>query len=283
MRLNFPEVVEIVRVALVEDIGPGDVTTQCTVPEAARSSGKFVAKGEGIIAGLDVVREVYCQVDGHLDYVPFVEDGHQARRGDVLAEVSGPARGILTAERTALNFLQRLSGIASLTHQYVEAIAGTGAEILDTRKTTPGLRTIEKYAVRVGGGRNHRTGLYDMVLIKDNHLRIAGSFQRAVAQCREIRSDVFIEVEVRNMTEVRQALKVGVDRIMLDNMGLDAIREAVALIRQATVGGQGTEIEASGGINLENVRCVAETGVDFISVGALTHSVKALDISFNVV
>ncbi|MFQ6092910.1 MAG: carboxylating nicotinate-nucleotide diphosphorylase [bacterium] len=281
MGLDSQKVAEIVRTALAEDVGSGDVTTQCTVPQDQRAWGEMVAKEEGIVAGLEVAREVYRQVDDRIDFVPHVEDGYQSHAGDVLAGVSGPARGILTAERTALNFLQRLSGIATFTRQFVQKVAGTGVQILDTRKTAPGLRIVEKYAVRVGGGRNHRAGLYDMVLIKDNHLKIVGGIKEAVAKCRQGWSNARVEVEVRSVAEVKEAVEAGVDRIMLDNMGLDEMREAIAYIREKGRADQGLEIEASGGIGPENVRAVAETGVDFISVGALTHSARALDITFN--
>ena len=283
MRCDSRMIAEMVRAALGEDVGSGDVTTQSTVHEHRWTKGAITAKEEGIIAGLDLAGEVYRQVDARIDFVSIVEDGHQARVNDVLAEVSGPARGILTAERTALNFLQRVSGIATLTYRYVHAIAGTGAKILDTRKTTPGLRSIEKYGVRVGGGRNHREGLYDQVLIKDNHVRIAGSVKQAVALCRERRGSAFVEVEARTMAEVKEAVEVGVERIMLDNMELAEMKAAVTYIRDRTRAGRDIEIEASGGIDLETVRGVAATGVDFISVGALTHSAQALDISFNLI
>lgn len=278
MNIDAQHVQEIVRIALAEDIGSGDITTKCSVPENKRVEGDIVAKEEGIVAGLEIAREVYHQVDNTIDVFTQVEEGYQAKAGDVLAAVSGPAQGILTAERTALNFLQRLSGIATLADQYVKEVIGTGAQIIDTRKTTPGLRLIEKYAVRLGGGRNHRAGLYDMVLIKDNHLKMSGSIREAVAKCRKSGGTVPVEVEVKSMKEVKEAVEARADRIMLDNMGLDEMKKAVAYIRKTD---KKIEIEASGGIELENVKEVAETGVDFISVGALTHSPKALDIAFN--
>ena len=281
MRLDLQTVADVVRAALTEDVGSGDVTTECTVPEALWSQGIIETREEGVVAGLDVAGEVYRQLDSRIEYVPLVEEGHSAQRNEVLVEVTGPARGILTAERTALNFLQRLSGIATLTQRYVQAVAGTGATILDTRKTTPGLRSLEKYAVRVGGGRNHRMGLYDMVLVKDNHLRVEGSIKQAVVRCREGRANVFIEVEARTLAEVKEAADAGADRIMLDNMEREEMRQAVAFVRDFARGAPSIEIEASGGIDLKGVRAVAETGVDFVSVGALTHSARALDMSFN--
>ena len=278
MNVDSKHISEIVRRALEEDVGSGDVTTSCTVAEDQWAEGEIVAKDEGVIAGLEVALEVYRQINNNIQFVPNVEEGHYVDAGAVLAVVSGPARGILTAERTALNFLQRLSGIATLTNQYVRKATGTGTRILDTRKTTPGLRSLEKYAVKVGGAYNHREGLYDMVLIKDNHLRIIGSIGEAVTKCRETGGRLLVEVEVKNMAEVKEAVEAGADRIMLDNMGLHELREAITYIRK---NGKRIEIEASGGIELENVRNIAETGVDFISIGALTHSSKALDIAFN--
>ena len=278
MSLDIQHVSKVVRVALEEDIGPGDITTLYTAPENQWAEGDIVAKEEGILAGLEVAREVYRQIDGNIKFVPQREDGFRAKPGDVFAVVSGPVRGLLTAERTALNFLQRLSGIATVTNQYVKEVEGTGVEILDTRKTTPGLRVLEKYAVRVGGGRNHRQGLYDMILIKDNHLRLAGSIRKAVEACKEQGENSPVEIEVKNRAEVEEAIQAGADRIMLDNMPLDTMTEAVTLVRRHK---RKIEIEASGGIGLDTVRDVAATGIDFISIGALTHSPKALDIAFN--
>ena len=279
--MNAEAMTEIVQRALAEDVGAGDVTTRCTVSENLCVRGQIVAKERGIVAGLDVACEVYRQVDNRIIFLPRITDGCTIQVRDVLAEVSGPARGILTAERTALNFLQRLSGIATSTERYVTAVSGTRCVILDTRKTSPGLREFEKYAVTVGGGRNHRAGLYDMVLIKDNHLKIAGSIPEAVAKCRRGVTNMPLEIEVRSMDEVEDAVEAHPDRIMLDNMELQEMREAVAYIRGAVRGEERIEIEASGGIDMNNIRDVAETGVDFISVGALTHSVHALDMSFN--
>jgi len=268
------EIEEIIRRALAEDIGSGDVTSTWTLPADLRLRGKVVAKAPGIVAGLEVARRVFAAVDERITFKSRVADGSPVARGDVLATVHGPARSILSAERVALNFLQRMSGIATLTHRYVEAAQGTKAVILDTRKTAPGLRVLDKMAVRLGGGKNHRFGLYDMVLIKDNHIAAAGSITAAVQRVRaHNQAGLPIEVEVKNLDELREALELGVHRIMLDNMDPDQMRQAVAL-----AGGR-VELEASGGITLDNVAEIARTGVDYISVGALTHSAPALDIS----
>lgn len=271
------EIQRIVRNALEEDIGPGDVTSIPIIPPTAHLTGVFLVKAErGVIAGLEVVGEVFRQVDPQIIYTPLVAEGTPVKRGDVIARVEGYGPGILTAERVALNFLQRMSGIATLTRQYVEAVAGTRAKILDTRKTAPGLRVLDKLAVTLGGGHNHRYGLYDMVLIKDNHIEAAGGITPAVQRVRQAHQGLPIEVEVTNWAQLEEALSLGIDRIMLDNMSLDEMREAVRYVAGRV------ELEASGGITLENVAQVAATGVDLISVGALTHSVKALDISLEI-
>jgi nicotinate-nucleotide pyrophosphorylase (carboxylating) len=280
MMLDDRAVREVVKRALEEDIGSGDVTVLGAVPEDRCADGEIIAKEKGVLAGLTVANEVYRQIDDRIDVFMKVQDGYDVEAGTVLISVTGPARGLLTAERTALNFLQRLSGIATLTRAYAKEIEGTGAILLDTRKTTPGLRPLEKYAVTVGGGCNHRMGLYDMFLIKDTHRRVMGHIGEAIATCRKMRPDLRLEVEVRNMLELREAVAAGADRIMLDNMGLDDMKEAVAVIRDASQTERPIQIEASGGIRLENIREVAQTGVDFISVGALTHSARALDIAF---
>lgn len=271
-------VTRLIEFALMEDIGPGDVTSDAILSEEARGYAEFLCKADGVIAGLEVAAIVFTLCDPDSTVRPLVRDGGEARSGKVVATVKGSARGILHGERTALNFLQRMSGIATLTRQYVRAVAGTRAKITDTRKTVPGLRVIDKLAVRLGGGVNHRFGLDDMVLIKDNHIVAAGGITKAVALCRSYladhRLDRVIEVETRSLDEVEEVLRCeGVNRVMLDNFPLDGMRKAVAQI-----GGR-LEVEASGGITLETVRAVAETGVDFISVGALTHSPKSLDIS----
>ncbi|MGC8838327.1 MAG: carboxylating nicotinate-nucleotide diphosphorylase [Anaerolineae bacterium] len=267
---------DAVRRALEEDLGPGDVTSTWTLPPHQRARGTFVVKEEGVIAGLLVAREVFRQLDQEVVLTLWVEDGTPVTPGTAVAVVEGPAIPILSGERAALNFLQRMSGIATATRRYVEAVKGTGAVILDTRKTAPGLRALDKWAVRLGGGQNHRQGLYDMVLIKDNHIAAAGSITRAVERVRaHNRAGLPVEVEVKTLAELDEVLALDppVDRIMLDNMDLPTMREAV----QRTAGR--IPLEASGGVNLETVRAIAETGVDYISVGALTHSVRALDIS----
>ena len=274
----------IVQRALAEDVGPGDVTSQWILPPDMRVRGCFLAEAQGVLAGLEVVRQVFRQVDERIAFQARMKDGDAISKGDIVAMVEGPAASILTAERTALNFLQRMSGIATLTRHYVKAVAGTKvtplrhrAVILDTRKTAPGLRLLDKWAVRLGGGHNHRLGLYDMVLIKDNHIAAAGGITQAVERvCQRNRQGLAVEVEVKSLAELEEALALNVDRIMLDNMDLDEMRWAVEL----TAGR--VPLEASGNVTLENVAAIAATGVDYISVGALTHSVKALDISLEV-
>lgn len=276
---SAPDVQAVVSRALAEDVGDGDVTTVCTVRPDAVYEGVFVAKASGILAGLAVVQatfeEVNCKSELPLVFQAMRTDGSAVQPRDRIAKVRGAGRTLLSAERTALNFLQRMSGIATLTSRYVNAVAGTNATILDTRKTVPGLRMLDKLAVKLGGGQNHRIGLFDMVLIKENHVAAAGGITAAVERVRaqdpERRK---IEVEVRNLEELNEALTLHVDQIMLDNMSLDEMRAAV----QRTAGA--VPLEASGNVSLETVRAIAETGVDFISVGKLTHSVEALDISF---
>ncbi len=264
--------------ALAEDIGGGDVTTGATVPAEARGRARIVQKEPGVVFGLAAVAEAMRQC-GVEDVDNLVVEGQW--REDVPAEVafaSGPAGALLEAERTALNFLAHLSGIATLTARYVEAVAGTGAHILDTRKTTPGLRVLEKAAVAAGGGRNHRMGLYDAVLIKENHVALAGGVAKAILAARNAQPELSVEIECRDVEEVAYALGAGAERLLLDNMTLAQLGEAVVL-RDAERGREGAALEASGGVNLETVRAIAETGVDFISVGALTHSAPALDFS----
>ena len=267
----------LVRRALAEDIGSGDVTSDWVLPAGLRLRGRIVAKASGVVAGLEVARLALAAVDQSVLFVALFADGSAVSPGDVLATVEGPGRSILSAERVALNFLQRLSGIATLTQRYVDAVQGTKAVILDTRKTVPGLRILDKMAVRLGGGQNHRFGLYDMVLIKDNHIAAVGGITAAVTQVRRHNTaGLRIEVEVKNLCELAEALDLGVDRILLDNMDLDQLRQAVVLNAGRA------ELEASGGVTLETVAAIASTGVDHISVGALTHSVTALDISLDV-
>jgi nicotinate-nucleotide pyrophosphorylase (carboxylating) len=276
-KLKF-EIQKLVKGALREDIGSGDITTRSTVDSSAATRGIILAKEAGVIVGLPVAREVFLQVGRKIKFVPKVRDGAKVRKGKVIAVVSGPARGILTGERVALNFLQRLSGIATLTNQFVSR-AGSRVKILDTRKTTPGLRALEKYAVRVGGGTNHRMGLYDAILIKDNHIRLARGVKKAVEGVRgRYRGKKAIEVEAKTIPQVKQAIKAGSDKILLDNMSVNTLRKAVKLCKKVKVW-----TEASGGVNLKNVSRIAKTGVNAISVGALTHSAKALDISLEIV
>jgi nicotinate-nucleotide pyrophosphorylase (carboxylating) len=259
--------------ALEEDIGPGDATTNSIVPTSASLRGQIVAKQTGVVAGLEVARKVFRQLTEEITFNINVAEGAFVDKKAVLVELDGPARALLTGERTALNFLGRMSGIATATRQYVDAVAGTKAVILDTRKTAPGLRETDKLSVRLGGGENHRIGLFDMVLIKDNHIDFAGSITAAVQRVRENVSGLEIEVETRTLDDVREALGLSVERILLDNMSAETMREAVKISNGRA------KLEASGNVTIENVRHVAETGVDYISVGALTHSVKVFDVS----
>jgi nicotinate-nucleotide pyrophosphorylase (carboxylating) len=276
-----PELLEhiksIVQRALDEDLGDGDVTTLCTIPADATLTGRFIAKAEGIIAGLEVARLTFALIDERVQADFSIRDGDVVSKGQVFGTVSGPTRTLLSGERTALNFLQRMSGIATMTHQFVEAVKPHKAIILDTRKTAPGLRLLDKWAVKLGGGENHRIGLFDMVLIKNNHITAVGSISAAINRVRECDDRHRpIEVEVRTLDELREALALQPDRILLDNMNLDQMREAVEIAAKRV---PGVPLEASGNVTLETVNAIAATGVDFISSGALTHSVKALDIS----
>ena len=268
---------ELIGRALAEDVGTGDVTTRATVSDRARGDGILLAKSPLVLAGLPVARAVFEAVAGagRVDFVPHVEEGARVEPATILATVSGPAGALLTAERTALNLLQRLSGIATATRRYVEA-AGGRITILDTRKTTPTLRVLEKYAVRAGGGTNHRFGLYDLILIKDNHVRLAGGVGAAVSAARRASPGVTVEVEAQSASEVDAAVAAGADIILLDNLTTLEIRDAVRRI------GRRAKVEISGGITLDRIPELADTGADFVSVGALTHSVQAADISFEV-
>jgi nicotinate-nucleotide pyrophosphorylase (carboxylating) len=264
----------IIDAALREDMPEGDITSESIIPADARSEAIFLAKEDGILAGLAVARRVFEKIDSAVEFTGKIQDGAAFRKSDILACVEGPTIALLKGERTALNFLQHLSGVATATRRFVDAVAGTKAKILDTRKTAPGLRLLEKYAVKAGGGTNHRLSLSDMVLIKDNHLRYVGSVAEAVRRARStIRHGVRIEVEAADLSQVRDALAAGADMIMLDNMTLDVMSEAVTLAAGRV------PLEASGNMSLDRVRAVAETGVDYISVGALTHSARAVDIS----
>lgn len=262
----------IVHAALAEDIGAGDVTTEATVPADAIGTAALLVKEPGVVCGLRAVEVTFRALDPEIAFEAFAEDGDAVEAPAVVARVSGSQRAILTGERVALNFLGRLSGIATLTRQYVDAVSGTNAAVLDTRKTTPGLRALEKHAVAAGGGRNHRFGLDDAVLIKDNHLRAAGSIGAAVELVRRA-SDLPVEVECDTLEQVGEALEANVDAILLDNMTPAELRQAVVLVDGRA------RLEASGGVTLETIRAVAETGVDEISVGALTHSARSLDVS----
>lgn len=278
----MPEtILTAIRNALAEDIGAGDVTTNSIVPPDAVMSGRIIAKQAGVVAGLDVAAATFRLLDRCVEFLPRVEEGGRVENRQMLADLTGPARALLTGERTALNFLGRMSGIATLTRQFVEAVAGTKAIILDTRKTAPGLRLVDKLAVQRGGGQNHRVGLYDMILIKDNHIDFAGSLAEAVSRARGAGNGLceaptrHVEIEARTLGDVRAALDLGVERVLLDNMSTEMMSEAFRLTNGCA------KLEASGNVTLANVRKIAETGVDFISIGALTHSARVFDVSLD--
>jgi nicotinate-nucleotide pyrophosphorylase (carboxylating) len=283
--VNLPEldaarVEPLVRLAISEDIGPGDVTSLCVLPEDVQARGVYVVNDRGVVAGLPLVPVILGQVDPSVTFEPLVSEGARVAPGTQLAEISGSAVSILSAERISLNFLQRLSGVATLTAEFVAKVRGTSAKILDTRKTTPGWRCLEKYAVRAGGGTNHRMGLFDQILIKDNHLELSGrqAVTDAVKNARgKCPPGMVVEVEAESIDQVAEALAAGADIIMLDNMPIARMTEAVAMIRSHP--GDAPVIEASGNVSLETVGAIARTGVDWISVGCLTHSARALDIS----
>ena len=284
MQLNdlTPVLEDLIERALDEDISNGDITSSALIPSHVKGRASFIIKAPGILAGIEIARLVFFKIDPFLKFTVLVKDGSRVKPGDVLATVEGDVPGILKGERTGLNFLQHLSGIATQTSIYVDAVRGLPVKILDTRKTLPGMRVLEKYAVSVGGGTNHRMNLGDMVLIKDNHIailrRTGFSIADIVRQARnKTPGNIKIEIETTNPSEASEAADSGADVVMLDNMGLDEMRKAVALIDHKAI------VEASGGISLENIRAVAETGVDWISVGALTHSAGALDISMKLV
>jgi nicotinate-nucleotide pyrophosphorylase (carboxylating) len=268
---------EIISRALAEDIGPGDITTAATVFPDEEGKAVIIAKQDLVLAGLEVFLEVFLTIDKGIDFFSGYDDGDTIKKGAVIAELSGPLAVLLTGERVALNLLQRMCGVATETKNFVDAVAGTDAGILDTRKTMPGLRILDKYAVSVGGGRNHRFGLFDGVLIKDNHIAAAGGIKNAVRAAKgNAPHTLKIEVECESVEQVKEALAAGADIIMLDNMGIEAMKAAVKAI-----GGKAA-VEASGNMTLKRVRAVAETGVDFISVGAITHSAPAVDISMKI-
>ena len=270
---------KLIELAFAEDIGDGDHTTLCCIPEDAMGKSHLLVKEDGIIAGVELAKKVFDKFDPTMKMEVFITDGTPVKKGDIAFEVTGKIRSLLQTERLMLNIMQRMSGIATMTHKYVERVAGTNCHILDTRKTTPGLRMIEKQAVKIGGGMNHRIGLFDMILLKDNHVDFAGGIENAIDRChaylKEKGLDLKIEIEVRNFDELERVLKKGgVDRVMLDNFSVPDTKKAVEIINHRL------EVESSGGITYDTIRDYAEQGVDFISVGALTHSVKGLDMSF---
>jgi nicotinate-nucleotide pyrophosphorylase (carboxylating) len=277
-RMEIPSsVIDLIHRALEEDIGPGDITTSLLIPDENESRALYIAKGNFVLAGLPFSREVFQILDTSISFKMFHNEGAKVMKGDVVAEVHGKTRAILSGERVSLNILQRLSGIATLTSMYVHKIKGLKAKIVDTRKTTPCQRFMEKYAVRMGGGGNHRFGLFDGILIKDNHIEAVGSIKEAVKLAKSSYHLAKIEVEVENLYDLKEAIKAGADIVMLDNMSISDIKEAVKISKGRVL------LEASGGVKLENVREIAEAGVDLISVGALTHSAVAVDISLKIV
>ena len=270
---------ELIDLAFAEDIGDGDHTTLCCIPDTAMGKSRLLIKEPGILAGVEIARKIFHRFDPDLKMTVYIEDGTAVKPGDVAFVVEGRVQSLLQTERLMLNVMQRMSGIATMTHRYVKKLEGLHTRILDTRKTTPGMRMLEKEAVKIGGGVNHRIGLFDMILLKDNHVDFAGGIENAISRCHDYLKakgkDLKIEIEVRNLDELKEVMRVGgVDRIMLDNFSPDLTKEAVKI-----VGGK-YEIESSGGITFDTIRDYAESGVDFVSVGALTHSVKGLDMSF---
>lgn len=270
---------ELIDLAFAEDIGDGDHTTLCCIPDTAMGKSRLLIKEPGILAGVEIARKIFHRIDPDLKMTVYIEDGTAVKPGDVAFVVEGRVQSLLQTERLMLNVMQRMSGIATMTHRYVKKLEGLHTRILDTRKTTPGMRMLEKEAVKIGGGVNHRIGLFDMILLKDNHVDFAGGIENAISRCHDYLKakgkDLKIEIEVRNLDELKEVMRVGgVDRIMLDNFSPELTKEAVKI-----VGGK-YEIESSGGITFDTIRDYAESGVDFVSVGALTHSVKGLDMSF---
>ncbi len=274
---SHKEILRIIKNALAEDIGKGDITTAAIIRGKRRGQAKAIAKDDFIIAGIDVFRNTFLFLDDRIEFEALITDGKKVKNGETIAQVTGSLASILQAERVALNLFQRMCGIATLTEKFVEAVHSTKAKILDTRKTAPGLRLLDKMAVKIGGGFNHRMGLYDGVLIKDNHIAAAGGISAAVkAQKKSLTKKLKIEVETKNLLEVEEALNSGVDIIMLDNMPVDEMTKAVALVRGKAL------LEASGNVSLQNVARIAASGVDFISVGEITHSVRAADIALKI-
>lgn len=270
---------ELIDLAFAEDIGDGDHTTLCCIPDTVMGKSRLLIKEPGILAGVEIARKIFHRFDPDLKMTVYIEDGTAVKPGDVAFVVEGRVQSLLQTERLMLNVMQRMSGIATMTHRYVKKLEGLHTRILDTRKTTPGMRMLEKEAVKIGGGVNHRIGLFDMILLKDNHVDFAGGIENAISRCHDYLKakgkDLKIEIEVRNLDELKEVMRVGgVDRIMLDNFSPELTKEAVKI-----VGGK-YEIESSGGITFDTIRDYAESGVDFVSVGALTHSVKGLDMSF---
>ena len=275
--LNLEAIKPLINFALNEDIGSGDITTNSLIPSELQSRATMVAKSSGIIAGLALAKYIFYTLSPEIHWKAMVSDGDRVNAGELIVEISGSYRALLTGERLALNFLQRMSGIATMTNHCVQELTGYKTKVLDTRKTVPGLRLLDKYAVQMGGGLNHRMGLYDRILIKDNHIKIAGGITNAIAHIRKIvPSNILVEVEVTNFEEVREALDAGADTIMLDNMTIATMTESVKFISGRA------KTEASGNMTIERLKEVAATGVDYISIGALTHSVIALDISMNI-
>ena len=271
---------KLVGLALEEDLGKGDITSSSVVAQGSKCLARIISKDSGILGGLDLAREVFRQLDGSIRFVAKMRNGHKLTKGELIAEVFGPASKILSGERLALNFLQRLSGIATLTSLYIKELKGTGAVLLDTRKTTPLLRGLEKEAVALGGGTNHRLGLYDSILIKDNHLALIKDLAGAVSRAKRHGK---IEIEAKTISEVNNCLSAGADRILLDNMGPLMLKRSVKIVKEWNrKNNKAVKTEASGGISLKNIRSVAKAGVDYISVGALTHSPKSLDICLKV-
>jgi len=272
------EVDNLIKLALDEDIGIKDLTTASIISPGKEVTAKVIANEDAVLSGLDIFYKVFTFLNSEVKFKKFYGDGDHIKKGDVIANIICDAVDLLRGERVALNFMQRLSGIASLTHMYVEKVKGYNTKVVDTRKTTPGWRSLEKYAVKMGGGMNHRSGLFDGVLIKDNHIRVCGGISQAVKKARCNIPHIFkIEIEVKNLDELREAIDSGVEVIMLDNMDIKEMEKAVQIVNKRTI------IEASGGINLDNIVDVAKTGVDIISVGALTHSARACDISMDIV